>query len=157
MQISADTFIKGKFSQVGKSLDELFNGSLHHGPGCQPLVPEGLSPVVALQDDGDDLSVAPRDGLGQTVLTIEVESSEGGAGLDEAADHGVMTIFSGEVEGRVPVPVLRPQAGSGLDQERDTPGPAVRCSAAQSRPEVNILSLQEEISLNTQQSELLVN
>ena len=94
MQISADTFIKGKLSQVGKSLDELFDGSLHHGPGCQLLVPEGLPPIVALEDDGDDLSVSPRYGLGQTVLPIEVESPETGAGLDEAADHGVMTIFS---------------------------------------------------------------
>ena len=61
------------------------------------------------------------------------------------------------MEGRVPVPVLRAQAGSGLDQKVDTLRPPVGRSAAQSRPEVNILSLQEERSLNTQQSELLVN
>ena len=141
MQISADTFIKGNFSQVGKSLDELLDGSLHHGPGCQPLVPEGLLPLVALEDDGDDLPVSPGDCLRQTVLPVEVESPERGAGLDEAGNHGVVAVLSGEVKGRVPGPVLRAQAGPGLDQEVDTFSPAVSSGAAQRSPEVNILSL----------------
>ena len=141
MQISADTFIKGKFSEVGKSLDELFDGSLRHGPSCQPLVPEGLPPVVALEDDGDDLPVSPGDCLRQTVLPVEVESPERGAGLDEAANHGVMAVLGGEVEGGVPGPVLRAKAGPGLDQEVDTFSPAVSSGAAQRSPEVNIFSL----------------
>ena len=45
------------------------------------------------------------------------------------------------MEGRVPVPVLGAQAGSGLDENVDTFSPAVSCSTAQSSPEVNIFSL----------------
>ena len=119
----------------------MFDGSLHHGPSCKLLVPQGLPPPVALEDDGDDLPVAPRYRLRQTVLPVQVESSEGGAGLDEAANHCVMTIFSGEVEGGVPVPVLGVKAGPGLDQEVDTLSPALSCRTAQSSPEVNIFSL----------------
>ena len=81
MQISADALIKGNSSKVWKSLNELFDGSLHHSNGCEPLKPEGLPPVVGVEYDRDDLSVAPRYCLGQTVLTTEIEGGKRAARL----------------------------------------------------------------------------
>ena len=93
MQISADTFIKDNFSQIGKSFNELFDWSLHHPSGRERLVSEGLPPVLAVEDDGDDLPVPPRYRFRQTVLATQVKSGQRATRLNDNPNHGVVAVL----------------------------------------------------------------